>query len=135
MMKKDRGRVDDCLFMMLSLLITIMICILLFSNMELLQYKLQINQLARKYILEMETTGCLQPKERQELSESLAELGVTEISLAGTTMSPVGYGMEIVLEFSGSLHYKELGLPGIFSPEAVERTMPVYEKRITTAKH
>lgn len=134
-MKKDSGRIDDCLFVMVSLLFVVIISLVLFTGTETLQQKIMINQIARQYILKMETEGCLQYADAEEMEKRLNEIGVTDVSFTGTTMSQTGYGMDIVLEFTGNLHCREISFTGLFSPEAADGTIPVHEKRVSTAKH
>ena len=69
---------------------------------RLINVKASVSQVSRQYILKMETYGYLTEGDRDNLIDSLAEAGLTNISLAGTDMSEVGYGNEIKLYISGS---------------------------------
>lgn len=134
-MRKDSGTIDNYLFLLVSLLVAVIVSLALFTNMETLQKKIQINQIARQYILKMETVGYLEYADAEEMKNSLNDIGVTDISLTGTTMSQTGYGMDVVLEFTGNLHYKKISFPGLFSPETADETIPVHERRVSTAKN
>lgn len=134
-MKKDRGRLDDCLYMMVSLLLVFLVTMILFHNMDVLQKKIDINQLSRQYILKMETLGYLPPSDIAELAKKLQEIGVTEVSFAGTTTQQAGYGNDVILEYKGNLHYNVVRLPVLFSPDLQDGTIAVHEKRISTAKN
>ena len=68
---------------------------------QLVDTKTEVSQVARKYMLRMETVGYLEPADKTELIRELERLGVTKVNLAGTTMSPVGYGQSIYLELEG----------------------------------
>lgn len=85
----------------------------------LIQQKMQISQIARKYILRMETMGMLTDADRIELYSELEGLGVTQIRLEGTTAWQVGYGEAITLQIQGEL----------------ENGYEFTEKRVSTAKH
>lgn len=89
------------------------------DQMQLIQQKAQINQLARRYILCMETTGGLLPEDRETLERELSKLGATEIDLNGTTLGVAGYGAKIELRIRGRLR-------GTYEFE---------EKRVSTAKY
>ena len=89
------------------------------DQMQLIQQKTQVNQLARQYILCMETTGGLLPEDRETLEQELLKLGATEIDLDGTTLGAAGYGARIVLHIRGRLR-------GTYEFE---------EKRVSTAKY
>ena len=89
------------------------------DDMRLIQQKMEVNQLARCYLLRMETVGCLREDDKEKLLSSLEELGVQEIGLGNTTMHEAGYGEPVLLEINGKLGGK----------------YDFTEKRISTAKY
>lgn len=89
------------------------------DEMQLLQQKSEVRQLARHFLLRMETTGGLLEEDRQELERELAGLGVTEVDLSGTSLGLSGYGAKIVLQIQG-----KLGGTNAFE-----------ERRVSTAKY
>ena len=118
-MKKERGNVGELMAVGLCILA---LAVMLFSYLDsarLLQDKMQIGQLARKYILRMETVGRLEDGDRARLYQELLDMGVTQIQLDGSTLLPVGYGEEIVLEISGK----------------IEGQYEFTERRMSTAKY
>ena len=80
------------------------------DSVRLVGEKTQICQLARKYILKMETEG---------LCQELESLGVTGVDLGGSTLEKAGYGEAIVLVIRGRLR------------DGYE----FEEKRVSVAKH
>ncbi|MCR5756094.1 MAG: hypothetical protein K6G30_14945 [Acetatifactor sp.] len=83
--------------------------IVMFSYLHtvaLLQEKLMVSQVARKYILRMETVGYLTPADKTEMRCELENIGVTDICLDGTTMVNVPYGSAIQLKIAGKLGEK-----------------------------
>lgn len=118
-MKKEAGNVGDfmaaciCMLMMSALLLSYM------DSVRLIDRKTEINQIARKYILKMETVGMLTEPDKSALLEELAAAGASEVRLEGTTVNRVGYGSAIVLHISGKLG-------GIYEFD---------EKRVSTAKY
>ena len=118
-MRRHRGNIGDIMLTgicMLAMLVMLLSC---FESVELLNSKAAVGQLARKYILQMETYGYLSGQARAALSLELAELGVTGISYDGTTFNEVSYGDPIALEIHGNLK-GEYGF---------------VEKRVSTAKN
>lgn len=73
------------------------------GNVDLVNRKAAVSQIARKYILRMETVGELTEADRVALTLELEAAGVTELSLAGTTMEQVAYGDTIELVIHGKL--------------------------------
>lgn len=102
-MKKEAGNVGDfmaaciCVLLMSVLLLTYM------DSVRLIDEKAEVNQIARKYILRMETVGMLTEADRIALCRELSEAGASEVSLEGSTFERVGYGEAIVLQIKGKL--------------------------------
>lgn len=118
-MRQEKGSIGDimaagiCMLAMTALMLSYM------DNVWLIHQKTEVRQIARQYILKMETVGYLEEADRIRLSRELDSVGVTELELAGTTMTPVTYGDIITLEIRGKLG-------GEYDFE---------EKRVSTAKH
>lgn len=117
--KRQSGNIGDLLgagLCMIAMLTLMMSC---FTHMAILQKKVYLGQTARKYMLRMETVGYLESQKEKELRRELADLGITELSLEGTTTEPVPYGEVITLRIKGKLEDK----------------MDVYETKTSTAKN
>lgn len=89
------------------------------DKVGLIGQKMEVSQIARKYILRMETVGMLTDEDRAELCAELDSAGVTNLRLDGTTFSQVGYGEPIILQMQGNL----------------KEDYAFTEKRVSTAKH
>lgn len=117
--KKQQGNIGDllstgiCILTMTVMVFTSMRCT------ELIWQKTMVGQIARKYILRMETVGYLARTDQDVLKRELEEIGVTEMDLTGSTISQSGYGTPIVLRIRGKLG-------GEYGFE---------EKRVSTAKY
>lgn len=102
-MKKEKGNIGElmtsglCLLAMTFVMVTYMDCV------GMIEDKMEVGQLARKYILRMEAVGGLKPEEQENLIMELEALGVTEADLSGTTLGCTGYGEEIELHIRGKL--------------------------------
>lgn len=135
MNKKDSGFVEKLLPVLLSTGIVFGVVICSGHFMGLFRQKEAINQVARAYLLEMETIGYLPVERLQSLRSDLSYLGLGEVALEGTSVSPVSYGAPIYLEIAGLLE-KEiyLGIPFITQREIVVE-IPIAISLISTAKH
>lgn len=118
-MKREQGSVTDIMAAGLCMLAMTVVMLAYMGNVELINTKAAVNQIARKYILRMETTGQLTPADRIALVQELEGVGMTEVELAGTTVDWVGYGETVVLMIQGRL----------------EDGYEIREKRVSTAKH
>lgn len=118
-MKKEKGNVGDLMAACICMLLLSVLLLAYMDSVRLIEEKTEINQIARKYILRMETVGMLTESDRLSLNRELEEAGASDIDLAGTTLEWVGYGEEIVLRIRGRLR-------GIYGFE---------EKSVSTAKY
>ena len=118
-MHRHRGNIGDIMLTGICMLAMLVMLVSCFESVELLNSKASVGQLARKYILQMETCGYLSGQARAALSLELSQLSVTEISFEGTTFNEVSYGDPIALEIKGKLK-------GVYG---------FVEKRVSTAKN
>lgn len=103
---------------------------------ELMMKKMEVSQVSRKYILQMETEGYLSQENKNKMLEELKNLGLQNVDISGTTLSPVFYGDTIMLKIRGGfrqnmLERKEELWNGGFST----RWVPLEEIRMSTAKN
>lgn len=77
-----------------------------------------MGQLARCYLLKMETVGYLAAQDQTQLTAELEKLGITGIDYEGSTLNPAGYGNDVVLQIHGRL----------------EETYEIYEKEYLQRK-
>lgn len=90
----------SCMLGVLLLFIVVYLGLEMYARMNIAINKSRIE---RTYILYMETYGCLTVEKQSELTKELSDIGVVNISYAGTTMTPADYGQEIVLSVSGEI--------------------------------
>ncbi|MCM1045762.1 MAG: hypothetical protein NC417_09640 [Candidatus Gastranaerophilales bacterium] len=102
-MEKREGNVGDLMITAICLLAMTVILLAYMDSADLIQRKAEVGQLARKYILRMETVGYLTAEDQTALTQELVDIGVTEIDYAGTTVGQVTYGCSIVLKIQGKL--------------------------------
>ncbi|MBO5336922.1 MAG: hypothetical protein J6A94_07335 [Lachnospiraceae bacterium] len=118
-MSRQRGNVGNLMITGICMLAMTVVMLAYFDNVELLHQKDEMGQLARKYILKMETTGYLTVEDMLLLTDELEAMGVTEIQYGGTTVNAVPYGEAITLQIQGKLRGE----------------YDCSEKRVSTAKH
>ena len=118
-MSRQWGNVGNLMITGICMLAMTVVMLAYLDNVELLHQKDEMGQLARKYILKMETTGYLTEEDKFLLTEELKALGITEIQYGGTTVNAVPYGEAITLQIQGKLR-------GEYA---------CTEKRVSTAKH
>jgi len=118
-MSRQRGNVGNLMITGICMLAMTVVMLAYFDNVELLHQKDEMGQLARKYILKMETTGYLTVEDMLLLTDELEAMGVTEIQYGGNTVNAVPYGEAITLQIQGKLRGE----------------YDCSEKRVSTAKH
>lgn len=115
----EKGSIGDFMAVCIGMLL---MCVLLLSFLDsigLIREKTEVDQIARKYILRMETCGELTASDRAGLCSELAGAGATEIDLVGTSENKVPYGGTITLNIQGKLR----------------GDIAFHEKRVSTAKY
>lgn len=100
---KSRGNVGDFMGMGLCILAMTAVMGAYLDNVGLIHQKIQIGQIARSYILKMETEGGMMPEDSLRLMQELDNMGITDIDLSGTTFGESGYGERISLNIRGKL--------------------------------
>lgn len=120
------------IFVMIIAITVIMIGYM--NSLQLVSQKQEISQLTRKYVLRMETVGYLTYADRAALLNSLTNLGCSNITLTGTTLSKVGYGQEITLSVKGKVKGKKKS-GGLIDAVFQTQTYNFKEIRTSTAKH
>lgn len=118
-MRKQKGTIGDLMITGICILAMTVVMLSYVENVSLLHQKTEVSQLARKYILRMETVGYLMPDDKNALCGELENMGVTEICLEGTTLNTTAYGSPITLYIQGKL----------------EGNYEFTEKRVSTSKN
>ena len=95
------GSVGDVMPMCIFVICIAFVMISFANCVRLINVKASVSQVARQYILRMETYGYLTENDKEALMRTLADTGLTGVSLAGTDTSEVGYGNEIRLYIDG----------------------------------
>lgn len=133
---KQEGSVLDFLSVCICILAMSIVLTVYLSCADLLSRKGQISQVARCYMLKMETVGCLTDGDRNAMLAELRTIGLQGIDLAGSTAAPVEYGDTITLQIRGILRSRMWGEDhDMFQTIFTVREIPVEEICMSTAKH
>lgn len=133
---KQEGSLLDFMSVGICILAMMIVLTAYLHCSDLLLRKGEISQVARCYILKMETVGCLTESDKNDMLEELYALGMQEIDLTGTTLSPVEYGDSVFLHIRGKITGRIWGEEHDMLESTFEaREIPVEEMRMSTAKH
>ena len=134
--RQKRGSVVDVLSAVILILAMTVLMTAYLGSMQLIAKKSEVSQLSRKYILRMETVGCLTESDRISLEQELRSIGVGKVDLSGTTMSEAGYGTPVFLVIRGVFSGQETTVDkGIMNSAVNRRDYAFTEQRMSTAKN
>lgn len=106
------------------------------GSVQVLNTKTRISQIARKYILRMETVGCLMSDDRIALEEELHEAGAVNLDFSGTTFDSVEFGSPIYLVIRGQIIGSSFeGGGDILQTFFKESLLGFEERKMSTAKN
>lgn len=132
----SNGSIMDFFTVFLYVLVLSIVMLAYLGSAQMLNSKIQISQISRKYILRMETVGYLPDDDRIKMEQELLAAGVEQLDLSGTTMSRVTFGSPIYLVIRGKLSFQALFVGNDLFQAAFSRTAFDFEERkMSTAKN
>lgn len=134
-MKKDQGNLINLFAPVLTIMALAVILVFFSGWMANISARDNVYQLSRRYILQMETEGCLNSTLESRLRSDLADAGMRNISLAGSTTSEVDYGNVIVLKITGDLEVNSYTTTGFFRLVRSDSALPLDIELASTAKN
>lgn len=136
LLKKRKGsKTIDFISIVMALIVMVIISVIMTSWMANIDDKDQIDLIARKYLLKMETEGYLTGQEEQNLLSELAENKMSSVSLNGTSRTEVGYGNVVNLHITGSLEIYNYQFLGLFQIHTGKSTIAIDKHLTSTAKY
>lgn len=133
---RQKGQIADVMTAGICVIAMTVIMMAYIGSVQLLDRKTQIDQVARKYILRMETLGYLSENDKLQLSWELQQLGSYELVFDGTTLDRVGYGEPITLVVCGKINSSGVDMQdGLFGKVADQIVCEFEERRMSTAKN
>lgn len=133
--RKDKGILDQFLP---AIVVIVLLAVLWTGSMvsaSNIDRSSDIQQVARTYLLKMETDGCLTQENRTLLIADLEALDMEQIDLTGTSMNDVGYGNQIRLVVTGVVNLKDVKFKGFATPMMTTRQAEVAIEKISVAKN
>ena len=131
--KKDASVIENMLVLLLEMIIVCAMLVVIFGAFAGISNKWGMRQVAREYLLIMETEGYLSSADQSNMIAELEGYGLYNISLSGTTTSEVEYGDRIYLCISGTYDDNILSFAGGLS-NVTENPVQITINRQSTAK-
>lgn len=131
--KKGVGYFVSCMVALVLLMAMMIFSVTTYANLNLAIKKSRIE---RSFMLQMEAEGYLSLSARDALTQQLTDMGVEQISFAGTTLSPAGYGNIVTLSVTGRIRMTNIvGMKNLFEFIRGDDTsdFKIYQK--STAKY
>ena len=124
---------------MLPVLLGMMaICVLslmYLSYMSDYEKKEAADQLARQYMLKMESEGYMSETSKQHFISAMSELGFSQVNLSGTTFADAGYGNTIMLVVNAVLTSDNYSVTDTLSITRSREDRRLYICKRSTAKN
>ncbi len=133
-MKKKKGEIDQYVIIILGILSFFIITIASLNYVSSTDKYITANQIARKYILKIESNGYLTPENSIKLRSELTNEGFSNIDLTGTTMSEVKNGEDVFLFINYDQPVRHIDIEN-FNIKFVNETQRVQISRSSTAKN
>jgi len=131
--KKEASVIENMLVLLLEMIIVCAMLVVIFGAFAGISNKWGMRQVAREYLLIMETEGYLSSTNQANLIAELEGYGLYNISLSGTTTSEVEYGERIYICISGTYDDNILSFAGGLS-KVTENPVQITINRQSTAK-
>lgn len=131
--KRKASVIENTLVMFINLVLVCAFLVIIFGAFSGISDKWGMRQVAREYMLIMETEGYLKPADQAALKAELENYGLYNISFLGSTTSEVNYGDRIYLCISGTYDDNVLAFAGAISKYTTHPSS-ITIRRQTTAK-
>lgn len=133
-MNKKSGSMMKMIPVLLAMAAMTAITVMYLTYMSDYDKRESADQIAREYILRMETQGYLSEEMKNNLISDLGDIGVKSINLQGTTMSKAAYGDEIVLIINADVETEEHVFEGLLSKRTDRKTRHIKISKKSTSK-
>lgn len=133
--KKDKGMLDQFLP---AIVVIVLLAVLWTGSMitaSNINRSNDIQQVARTYLLQMETDGYLTEENTGLLLNDLAALDMINIDLTGTSFTDVGYGNQVRLVIRGKVNLKDIKFQSFATPMMTGRQADVVINKVSIAKN
>lgn len=131
--KRKASVLENTLVMFVNLILVCAFLVIVFGAFSGVSDKWGMRQVAREYMLIMETEGYLNATDQATLKAELESYGLYNINFSGTTTREVDYGKRIYLCISGTYDDNILSFAGAISKYTTNPSQ-ITINRQTTAK-
>lgn len=113
-LKRDNGDTFNSILPNFFCIIVVLVLVVLFTSwIANVEHRENINQICRKYILQMEATGYLTAEMEADLVTELQNAGMNTITVeSNTTKTQVQYGEDVYLQVSGTMNAFDYNVQG-----------------------
>lgn len=133
-MDKKDGSMMKLLPVLLAMAAMAAITTLYITYMSDYDKRERADQIAREYILKMETQGHLSEAMKNNLISDLSDAGFGSINLQGTTMTKAEYGEEIVLMINAYLETEDYVFENLLSKRTDRKIRHIKISKKSTSK-
>ena len=141
--KKDNGDIVGTVLPLILTTVAIAAIAVIFSSwMMNVDRKNDLDVIARRYMLIMESEGGLRSEDETELRDELASAGLKNINITSQTSRKTddpttdpGYGQKIVLAIEGDMEAYNYQFIDFFNVDTSKGTLPIEIVKVSTAKH
>lgn len=133
-MDKKDGSMMKLLPVLLAMAAMAAITTLYITYMSDYDKRERADQIAREYILKMETQGHLSEAMKNNLISDLSDAGFGSINLQGTTMAKAEYGEEIVLMINAYLETEDYVFENLLSKRTDRKLRHIKISKKSTSK-
>lgn len=131
--KKEGSVIENMLVALIGITMMMAFLVIIFGSFASISARWNMRQVAREYLLVMESDGYLSSADQADLIAELESYGMYNVSVSGTTVREVNYGDRIYLKITGTYDDNILQFAGGISKVASNPvTITIY--RQTTAK-
>jgi hypothetical protein len=132
-LKKKKGDVSQYLATLIGVIVILVISLASINYIEASMKFITGNQIARKYMLKIESEGYLSQVNITRLESELTSKNLQNIDLTGTTLTTVGNGGDVFLMISYDQNIRHLTIDG-FSFSFKYRAQRVVITKSSTSK-
>ena len=130
---RRKGNIENIIYSLICITTCFVIITMGINYIGAAKEYLDANQIARKYVLKMETAGYLSSAVSIELLQEMHNKGFSNISVAGSTTSRGNFGDDVILQITYMQKIKIINISG-FNFTGATMDKPVKITRSSTTK-
>ncbi|PJI06579.1 MULTISPECIES: hypothetical protein [Clostridium] len=132
--KKSEGGIEVVVATLVAVLALGFTMVYFISNMIPVINKYKVETVVRKYALKEEQEGYLSPSNVSSMESELKNIGISNINISGTTLSPVEYGEDVLINISYKDNIKSLTVKDGIIPMLSNEAKTITINKSSTSK-